>query len=445
MTLYNIIKTLSDTNSILEKESILYKNKDNDILKKFFHYALDKKYNYGFKRFELFSIPSNTSSGYEFIFTCLDRLIQNKKGLKKFIPEVTAMMSPEEQDIFMRILKKDPGCGVSMGLTKRIWKDDVSDNQAKLCKAVPFSKKNIKKISFPAYAQLKADGTRCIIIVDNENIRMLTGNGNSFFGLNTLKNDIEKIINNGYKSFVLDGEMIYKENDKISDRTKGNGILSKSIKNTITDEEESGVCLVAWDFIDFESYINDSNQEKYSDRLEKLTSLINNNNLKNIFIIESKIVNNIDETIEYFEELRNRDEEGIILKNMNFFWKNKRIPDCVKFKLEISNTLRVIDSISGKKGTKYEKYLGAIICESEDKKVYVNVGSGFSDEQRKEFWENRLDGMYVEIISNGIIKDKKTGEYSLFLPRFKEVRYDKNEADTLETIIELSKGSSLLE
>ena len=96
-------------------------------------------------------------------------------------------------------------------------------------------------------------------------------------------------------------------------------------------------------------------------------------------------------------------------------------------KAELSTSLRVVGYQTG--SGKYEGLLGALVCETEDGKVRVNVGTGFSDELRKELIpDNTLDKI-VEVLYNARISKKNGGKDSLFLPRFIGFREDKNVAD----------------
>ena len=77
--------------------------------------------------------------------------------------------------------------------------------------------------------------------------------------------------------------------------------------------------------------------------------------------------------------------------------------------------------------------LGAIVCESADGVVKVNVGSGFNDEHRKTLKEKDLLGKIVAVKYNTRIQNK-SGAESLFLPIFVEVREDKTDADNSKDI-----------
>jgi len=76
--------------------------------------------------------------------------------------------------------------------------------------------------------------------------------------------------------------------------------------------------------------------------------------------------------------------------------------------------------------------LGALVCESSDGVIRVNVGSGYSDEQRDEYTK-KVIGKIVTVKYNARIKDK-SGVESLFLPVFIELREDKDKAESSKSI-----------
>ena len=71
--------------------------------------------------------------------------------------------------------------------------------------------------------------------------------------------------------------------------------------------------------------------------------------------------------------------------------------------------------------------MGALICEGEDdgKVIRVNVGSGFTDDQRSEFWADKdnLAGQVIEIRADAATKSQDSEDvYSLRFPRFLRFR-----------------------
>ena len=69
--------------------------------------------------------------------------------------------------------------------------------------------------------------------------------------------------------------------------------------------------------------------------------------------------------------------------------------------------------------------LGALVCSGSDdgKDITVNVGSGFSDADRDQFYRNHSDiiGQVVEVRADAITQNQD-GTYSLRFPRFLRFR-----------------------
>jgi len=103
----------------------------------------------------------------------------------------------------------------------------------------------------------------------------------------------------------------------------------------------------------------------------------------------------------------------------------KRHTGLVKIKTFLFSDLKVIGYEEGT--SKYEGMLGALIVDYKGNPV--NVGSGFTDEQREEYWSIRdeLIGKIVEVKYKEESSDKKTGLKSIQFPIFQQIRIDKVE------------------
>jgi len=115
--------------------------------------------------------------------------------------------------------------------------------------------------------------------------------------------------------------------------------------------------------------------------------------------------------------------EGVMIKDPDASYECKRTHAWLKAKPFIEVTLEVKEVEEGT--GRNEGRLGAFVCEGIDdgKDIRVNVGSGFSDVHRDEFWTNRdaIIGNLVEVRADAITQNQD-GTYSLRFPRFKTFR-----------------------
>jgi DNA ligase-1 len=115
--------------------------------------------------------------------------------------------------------------------------------------------------------------------------------------------------------------------------------------------------------------------------------------------------------------------EGIMIKDPDAGYECKRSVAWLKLKpfIEVSLAVVAVEEGTGKNVGK----LGALVCEGEDdgKRIRVNVGSGFTDSDRDNFWSSRssLSGNIVEVRADAVTQNQD-GTYSLRFPRFKGFR-----------------------
>ena len=128
--------------------------------------------------------------------------------------------------------------------------------------------------------------------------------------------------------------------------------------------------------------------------------------------------------LDYAEE---NDWEGIMI-NLDTPYEFKRTKNLIKVKKFHSCDIRCVSVEEGNGRNK--GVLGALVCKYKDN--LVNVGSGFSDELRREIWNN------PSMVTNKIISVKykeettnKNGGVSIQFPVFECVRMDKMKKVTI--------------
>jgi len=422
MEVFDILEDLAANPSRNYKIDKLTEHKDNQVLREVVRLALDP-----FTQFYIRKIPKYEATGSDSLVQAMDKLFElssrtltGHAGIEH-LTQVLTSLSPKNAKVLERIIAKDLKCGVSTATANDVWLGLVVDYPCML--ASQYEQKLVDKIQWPAMVQLKMDGMRFNAIVRDGQCEFKSRNGKTIDLLGNLEKEFVELAN-GIDT-VFDGELLVKDDSGTLNRQTGNGILNKAGKGTITDTEAAMVYATIWDIIPYMYFIDSYCPTPYKDRFARLKEA------DKISIVPNFIVENIDEAQAKFKEYYDQGEEGIILKDVNAPWENKRSKALIKFKGELECDLKIVDIEDGT--GKYEGMLGALVCESEDGIIKVKVGSGFNDEDRKKIKKQDVLGKVVAVKYNARIRSKHEDE-SLFLPIFVEIREDKDQADSSRII-----------
>jgi len=427
-----IIQQLESDNSRLAKEAILA-DAANEGLDEFFEgvrMCLDKLYTFGVKQ-----VPVKEDEGGQGLswsnFKELAESLYHRQltghAARDAINLAMGVATKEQWNgFYRRILIKDLRCGVS---EKTV--NSVAKKQKKLQYSVPVFEcmlahdgaNHESKITGKKLVEPKLDGVRVLTVVDYESrtVTMYTRNGKELVNFPHIVKAFEDNLDNFARSYVFDGE-----------------VVSKSFQSLMTqvhrksDVEASDARLCLFDVIplvEFKAGESVMGQRRRSAFLrENFSKIFADSGCIELIPQKEFDLDVFTDEIEFKDYNKSMVEagfEGIMIKDPNGKWEGKRSTAWLKQKpfIEVSLSVTAVEEGTGRN----EGKLGAIVCEGEDdgKRIVVNVGSGFTDEQRAEFWEARdtLPGQVVEVRADAATRSQDSEDcWSLRFPRFLRFR-----------------------
>lgn len=424
MSILSILDEISSDPSKNAKEALIYRERNNNLLVKVFSATYNTMITYGIKKIpEYRSGPARITLdiGIDFLSKLSSRELTGHAAINA-LTNVLEHLSSDDAEVLSRIVSRDLRMGCSASTINKIHPGLIPTFDVLLCNS------DTSGINYPAFGQLKGDGMRCHLFYDGAHAYAVSRNGKPIL----VGDHFDSIAKNKMKpGETWDGELICYRDGKLLDRKTGNGIINKAIKDTITKTEIEMIHFMVWDIVDFTSTI------KYKARFNELSSRFQldemlSSDLQLFLLCPTEIVNDEAEALSFYKRMRAMKFEGAVIKNFDLLWEGKRVKGAGKMKAVEEADLKIVGIIEGE--GKYVGMLGAFSCETSDGVIRVNVGSGFSDKQRKEFFDASYIGKICAVEYNEKIHDKKTGEWSLFLPRFVEVRVDKDFANSFDEL-----------
>lgn len=430
MNVNQIFEDLAANNSRLFKLEYLKQHRDNVLLRDVIRAALDTFTQYYIRKIPEYKQIGNTDITLQEALGQLsylsNRIYTGNKGIEH-LRSILCNLPPESAKVIERIIAKDLKCGVSVSTANEIWPGLIHEYPCMLCSG--YEEKLVDKIPFPAYVQLKLDGMRFNAIVRSGEVEFRSRSGKEITLLGFLEDEFKEMA--GDIDLVFDGELTVQKDGVTLNRQTGNGILNKASKGTISAEEASMVHATIWDMIPYEYFKDGEYTKPYAQRFNYVKTCVNKLFTGKVSAVPNNEVNNAEEANELFAKYYQAGEEGIILKDTNGIWENKRSKHQIKYKGELECDLKIVGLEEG--AGKYQGKLGALVVESSDGILKVSVGSGLTDADRTNLNTTTILGKVIAVKYNARIKNKQ-GEDSLFLPIFIEVREDKDEADSSEVI-----------
>lgn len=225
----------------------------------------------------------------------------------------------------------------------------------------------------------KLDGERCICLKRGNDIRFYTRQGKLIDGMEHIAAEIALVPDDR----MFDGELLVKHGFDM----KSSDAFKKTMQIVRKNGKKFGIDYHVFDTMTASEY-DTQNSRIYNLRREELNKLEVHHFLRSQHV---KVVHtmyrgsDVSMIMETNNLMRDNDQEGVMINIIDQPYFFKRTAALLKVKTFNDIDLRIVDLIEGdgrNTGT-----LGALLVDY--KGSLVGVGSGFSDEQRQWFWDNK--------------------------------------------------------
>jgi len=420
-----IIRKLEDHNSRLDKEAILATAHDEGVPEFFegLRMALDPLVTFGVKQVpERSDVLTGQGLSWEVFKELADKLIARELTghAARDAIELTMNVATTEQwnDWYRRILIKDLRCGVSEKTVNKVVPGTVP---VFTCQLAHDSANHEKKMTGKKQIEIKLDGVRVLTVIQGDKVEMFSRNGKQFHNFGHIIDEIKEVLKEFPVPYplVLDGEVMSANFQDLmkqvhrKDNVSANDAVLHLFDTIPLDCFQNGV----WDKPQsFRSAITKAWVEQHTSVLKHVQAL-------DWEEVDLSTPEGEQRFVGLNKAAVDGGYEGVMIKDIDAPYECKRSHAWLKAKPFIEVTLKVIGYEEGT-GRNVGR-LGALVCSGNDdnKEITVNVGSGFSDRDRDDFWnagDNLLDQL-VEVRADAVTQNQDS-TYSLRFPRFKTFR-----------------------
>lgn len=353
------------------------------------------------------------------------------RGRANKIINTKLSLDPDEditaRNILMKVLTKRMNIGIGAKLiNKAVGWELIPDPSLMLASDDQKEVAGWDKI----YCEEKYDGVRVIAVGGKENgFRFYT---RAFNELDKSKlSRIEEELIYSLRNYNTAGDVFFDGELTDQNRKSVSGKVTQILKGTAVNDIDKGFIFNVFDIEKSEVLKTGKGATPFDKRRVELELLLGD--LKEdskVKLARQWIVDSMEETHKIYNIIIANGGEGVILKPANHLYECKRSKKWIKLKQIQDCDLEIIGWYPGE--GKREGFIGGFICTDASKTVEVKIGSGFSDKDLQELSSepHLLIGQITAVQYNETITDKY-GNRSLFLPRFIEIRQDKNVADDL--------------
>ena len=426
----DFVNEIMEYNSRLHKQAVLKKHKDDEVVKKYLQIAFDPYKVFGISTKKL--TKDVFHGDIEVILDVLDLfryLEEHNTGrdydiaVCRICLDYVASEDRECAELLEKLICKDLSIGCDAKTINKEIPGLIPQFACQLAQKYFDKPEKLEGKTFAITAKL--DGFRLIAIKDHfGNVKFYSRVGQLIEGLVEIEAELKKFIPN---NMAFDGELTISNYFEMP--SKDAYKAASKIIRLKGDTPKTGLTYRVFDCMTADEFQAQKCDKTYDERRVVLDTFANRVDLKHIEVLP--VLYRGDDTskvIEWLNRITADDGEGCMVNDVSAKYQWSRSWALMKVKKFQSLDLLVIDMEEG--SGRLAGTLGAIHVRYKNGNI-VKVGSGFSDEERRLYWQQPA------LIINKVVEIKMfeetqaaDGSYSLRFPTWcSNIRIDKLEAD----------------
>ena len=425
-------KTLNLLNDFINKSNETNSNTDKiNVIKRFAGYPeIVKAFEYTYSPFKKYYVTSKNcqtrnelvapSNLYTNIFSLLDDLSDRNITGHSAIQAVNSFVSEnaEFEEIIWMILDRNLKTRSTASMINKVIPGCIPAFEVALAATYNEDTKKKVKWSDDWFVSRKLDGCRCICVMNsNGEVNFYSRAGNEFETLGAIKAELSRLPQN----LVLDGEICMMDENGNEDFQ---GIMKEIKRKNHTIKRPK---FVVFDMLTVGEFGSQTSIRTFSERQQNLQAWFENyaGELDFIEPLEQVKIDGEDQFQEYIVKATQNKWEGLMLRK-DAPYQGKRSNDIMKVKQFFDNEYVVVDVQMGPNrvivdGVEVEEVMLRNVV-IEHKGCKVAVGSGFNQEQRRQYFNNP-EGILGKTITVQYFEESinQNGGFSLRFPVIKHV------------------------
>lgn len=429
--LTDIFDQIAATTSKNDKVLIITRHSDNSLFKNVLKFVFDDFITTGIstKKIEK-KVKLDPKNSFETLEEAMDFVKENNTGKDQTIADLQAFIGQfdeETQQLLKGIFSKNIKVGItSKSINKALGKGFIFEFGCQLAHSYEKYPNKVNGKEF--ILTKKLDGHRCICFVHEDKVTFFTRKGLEMNGLIHIGEAAQRLVSEydlpeGEDTVVLDGELLLSDDGSMETKDLFRA-TSQILKKDSADK--SDIQFNIFDWLPLSEFIQGQSSLDYAQRkvvLDKWFYDFEATSKSPIQLVKTLYWGSDMEAISKLQNMADEEGwEGLMLNLAEGFYVTKRTSSLLKLKKFKSADILVLDMYEGEGRNKGR--LGGLTCQFKDFKV--DIGYGFSDEEREAFWADpsKVVGKIIEIKYFQETTNQNGGKGIRF-GGFKTVRHDK--------------------